>query len=80
MCLSLALSQSASAPTAAMFLSSWLTPPLSMTLTVTRFMLMTDGNTVHAHDSDGNTVHAHDSDGNTVYVHDTDGNKVHVHD
>ena len=33
-CLSLAVSQSASSPTAAMFLSSWLTPPLSLTLAV----------------------------------------------
>ncbi|XP_070176499.1 focadhesin-like [Littorina saxatilis] len=31
--LALAVSQSSAAPTAAMFLSSWLTPPLSMTLT-----------------------------------------------
>ncbi|KAK7480036.1 hypothetical protein BaRGS_00028769, partial [Batillaria attramentaria] len=32
LCLSLAMSQSASSPTAAMFLSSWLTPPLVLSL------------------------------------------------
>lgn len=32
LCLSLAISQSAASPTAAMFLSSWLTPPLVLTL------------------------------------------------